>query len=407
MVWSSRPVFISSTFYDMQEERDLLRNVVFPALEERLKSRRVHLEWIDLRVGVANGGAESEEAFEAQVLKVCLEEVKRSRPFLVGLIGDRYGWVPSLERAKSAVEEAAAEEMEWQIAAALDGRSVTDLEIDFGVLSDPEQRKRSVFWFRQPLHYDAMAPHAAAEYSDAVATDPEAPSRARKLEALKDRIRTALPGRVFDYAVEWDGRKVTGLTGWARQVEDELWKELDAETAETRPALTWEEEEREALLDFAEDRARDFAGRASIIDLIIRFARSKPGETRRGLVIVGEAGSGKSALWGALRAPLIKEDLFLLSHAAGASPRAPSVDLMLRRWIAELSVELGVTTALEDNAKDEEVENVFASLLGKIAQRRSVLVLVDAIDQFEATNRGRFATWLPKLWPANVRLVAT
>jgi hypothetical protein len=65
--WSSRPVFITSTFHDMQAERDLLRNVVFPALEERLKTRRIHLEWIDLRVGVASAAAESEEAFEAQL----------------------------------------------------------------------------------------------------------------------------------------------------------------------------------------------------------------------------------------------------------------------------------------------------------------------------------------------------
>jgi len=234
--WSSRPVFITSTFHDMQAERDLLRNVVFPALEEKLKARRVHLEWIDLRVGVANPAAESEAAFEAQVLKVCLEEVKRSRPFLVGLLGDRYGWVPPRERVEAAVEEAAAAEAEKSIAAALEGRSVTDLEIDFGVLSDPGQRKRSLFWFRRPLPYDAMAAETAAEYSDARATDAEAPKRAKRLEALKARVSAALPGHVFDYAAEWDGRKVIDLDGLARQVEDELWKELDAETAEARPA---------------------------------------------------------------------------------------------------------------------------------------------------------------------------
>jgi hypothetical protein len=31
------------------------------------------------------------------------------------------------------------------------GRSVTDLGIRFGVLSDPDQRPRSVFYFRAPL----------------------------------------------------------------------------------------------------------------------------------------------------------------------------------------------------------------------------------------------------------------
>lgn len=74
--WSARPVFITSTFQDMQAERDVLRNFVFPALEERLRARRQHLEWIDLRVGVATAGEAEEAKRELQVLKVCLEEVR-------------------------------------------------------------------------------------------------------------------------------------------------------------------------------------------------------------------------------------------------------------------------------------------------------------------------------------------
>ena len=47
--WSARPVFITSTFRDMQAERDHLRDHVFPVLEERLRERRRYLEPIDLR----------------------------------------------------------------------------------------------------------------------------------------------------------------------------------------------------------------------------------------------------------------------------------------------------------------------------------------------------------------------
>jgi len=47
----TRPIFITSTFRDMHAERDHLRNVVFPELEERLRQRRHHLEPIDLRWG--------------------------------------------------------------------------------------------------------------------------------------------------------------------------------------------------------------------------------------------------------------------------------------------------------------------------------------------------------------------
>jgi len=92
--WKTRPVFISSTFRDMQAERDYLRQVVFPRVEEELRKGRIQLEPIDLRQGVETAELESEEAREQLVLKVCLEEIQQSRPFLIVLLGDRYDWLP-------------------------------------------------------------------------------------------------------------------------------------------------------------------------------------------------------------------------------------------------------------------------------------------------------------------------
>ena len=77
--WRARPVFISSTFKDMQAERDYLRSHVFPRLEEKLRERRHQFEPIDLRMGVETAELGSVEAREALVLKVCLEEIQRDR----------------------------------------------------------------------------------------------------------------------------------------------------------------------------------------------------------------------------------------------------------------------------------------------------------------------------------------
>ena len=54
------PLFMSSTFRDMHAERDVLNNVVFPALAERLRARRCRLEPIDLRVGVETADTQTE-----------------------------------------------------------------------------------------------------------------------------------------------------------------------------------------------------------------------------------------------------------------------------------------------------------------------------------------------------------
>src|SRR4051794_23901953 len=89
-VWRTVRVFISSTFRDMHAERDHLVRVVFPALRERLEKHRVYLVDIDLRWGVTR-----EQVKNDQVLGLCLQQIDECRPFFVGLLGERYGWVPT------------------------------------------------------------------------------------------------------------------------------------------------------------------------------------------------------------------------------------------------------------------------------------------------------------------------
>jgi tetratricopeptide (TPR) repeat protein len=153
-----------------------------------------------------------------------------------------------------------------------------------------------------------------------------------------------------------------------------------------------------------------------------------------GVCITGEPGLGKSSvfadlsralrqdatspsnvptrrgLWGhlfGLKSDPSRPDKIVLAHAAGISARSTSVESMLRRWIGELATFLAVRDPIPAKASTEEVESTFASLLGRAATRTRVVVLIDALNQFEPTIRGRFLTWLPRDWPANARLIAT
>ena len=56
--WKTVRVFISSTFRDMQAERDHLVRFVFPRLREQLLPRRIHLVDVDLRWGVTEEQSE-------------------------------------------------------------------------------------------------------------------------------------------------------------------------------------------------------------------------------------------------------------------------------------------------------------------------------------------------------------
>jgi tetratricopeptide (TPR) repeat protein len=83
-------VFLSSTFRDFAEERDLLVRKVFPELRRKCRERQVELVEVDLRWGITE-----KEAQQGRILPICMTEIDRARPYFLGLLGERYGWIPS------------------------------------------------------------------------------------------------------------------------------------------------------------------------------------------------------------------------------------------------------------------------------------------------------------------------
>ena len=400
-MWRTRPVFVSSTFQDMQAERDHLRTYVFPELEERLRAVRVRLEWVDLRLGIATASLPSESAREQQVLKVCLSEARRCRPFVIVLLGDRYGWVPPDER----VTPAAAEE---GLVGDIAGSSVTDLEIRVGVLAPKSAPHRCFIYLRDSLPYDKMPADVATFYADACDPQPAGQERAARLTTMKQRLEAALPDRMRRYQADWDAERarVTRLEPWGRVVLEDLWHELSQDATTDAPALSPAEAERNAVEDFALDRARDFVGRERLLNYLIRIATASERGAAHGVCVTGEPGAGKSAIVGELMRRLRGTDTFVLAHATDASPRSSSVDAMLTRFVGELAGALGVDPVPKTEGADA-LDARFASLLRTLAARKRVVVIVDGLEQFEQTPRGRFLPWLPKPWPPNMVLFAT
>ncbi|WP_081800221.1 DUF4062 domain-containing protein [Bacteroides faecichinchillae] len=81
-------LFLSSTFCDMNTERDYLVTYIFPRIHQYCATRFLEFIPIDLRWGIPE-----EESRNGLVLTTCLEEVDNSRPFFIGLLGSRYGWM--------------------------------------------------------------------------------------------------------------------------------------------------------------------------------------------------------------------------------------------------------------------------------------------------------------------------
>ena len=91
--------FISSTFSDMERERDILR-AVFKELKPKYKEEGWQLDVVDLRWGINHL-----EGLDNKTMSICLGEIEHCqtvspRPNFIMLVGEYFGWLPLPEEIK-------------------------------------------------------------------------------------------------------------------------------------------------------------------------------------------------------------------------------------------------------------------------------------------------------------------
>jgi hypothetical protein len=377
-------VFVSSTFRDMGAERDELVKRTFPALRKLCESRGVTWGEVDLRWGITNEQ-------RAEVLPICLAEIHRCRPYVIVLLGERYGWVPD------ALDPTLIEQERWLGDHA--GRSVTELEILHGVLNDPAMAEHTFFYLRDPAYVEGKPPGQFREtpLPEELATlgpqeaERRAAARSARLAALKDRIRSGGLPVHEDYP---DPRALGEL----------VLADLSAVIERLYPPgtqpdqLTRETAEHEA---FAASRAGVYIGRPGYFSRLDAHAAGDGPP----LVVLGESGSGKSALlanW-AFSYRKAHPDEIVLMHFIGASPASADWAAMLRRMIGELSRQAGFEIEIPD--KPDALRLAFANALHMAAAKGRVVLVLDALNQLEDREAALDLAWLPAVIPATARIV--
>ena len=144
-------IFVSSTFRDMQAERDHLKKHVLPRLQEELLPYGITVNMTDLRWGI-DTSEEDEVAREEKVLHVCLDAISRDRPYFIGLLGGRYGWIPAEDRVGRLVNALSDEDR--GLLHDVSGKSVTEIEILFGALANSDVFRHSFFFFRNLFFFN-------------------------------------------------------------------------------------------------------------------------------------------------------------------------------------------------------------------------------------------------------------
>lgn len=367
-------VFISSTFKDMKEERDYLVKFTFPQLRKLCESRGVVWGEVDLRWGVPD-----EAVAEGKVLPICLEEIKRCRPYFIGLLGERYGWIPD------AIPDEVIEREPW-LAEHVHGRkSVTELEILHGVLNNPDMTEHAFFYFRDPGYLDRLP--RGAKPSDFRS---ESKDDRERILALKDRIRHSGFPLHEDYP---DPRAFGELV--LRDFSDlinRLFPDVPVDPLDRDAA------DHEA---FGQSRARVYVARQEDFNRLDEHA-SGDGPP---LVILGDSGGGKSALlanW-AIRHREGRSSDLLIMHFIGASPYSADWSAMLRRIMVELKRSFHILQDIPESP--DELRISFAEWLHIAGQKGHIVLILDGLNQLDDQDGAPDLVWLPTAIPTNIRLI--
>ena len=354
-------IFISSTFDDLQTEREAIARQVIPELQVRARSIDLEVVCVDLRWGIPPA-----EARRGGTVRSCLAEVSRCN-FFVGLIGTRYGWIPDRSQFTDAViaEFPVLRDSPPQL-------SITHLEFLQWIASKTDRLAQTFLLQRSP-----------PSDRDDVAMKPH-----RLLRELAERNLEAQPFR--------DSSEL------ARSLTARLWDSIAREFPR-RTARSAFDERSSRHAAYASRLIRDFVGRESTVHEIAASIRS-----RQVTVVTGAVGSGRTSA---------------LSKAVDAYRATNPSDAVLVRFADREGGQLGPSMFAGDiyeaivreparpgsywmDAREAR-EMVNAAFRITAARQRSPQIFVAALDLNLRSVTVEDLDWLPRPAPDWFRLVLT
>lgn len=356
-------VFISSTFKRMEEEREMLINKTFPLLRRIAQERDVMLTEVDLRWGIT-----PEQSQNGKVVEICLEEIENSIPFFIGIIGDRYGWIPN----ESDIPETTLERYDKVNAYLKRELSVTEMEMQFGVLERPENMN-AYFFIKNGNEVDPEEPQ---HYHD-------------KLSLLKDAVLRNTRYPVSGYSSSED---------LSNQVEKCFISLIDKLFPEKSRA-----HEREDTLQNSVANHFCFCY-VPLEDCLGKLDAFMGDRSQSILLVEGESGCGKSSLlanWAKTR----DKDYTVLYHNLSACGQSEPGFAMVRRCLRLLSGTLGMDFEAEQNYEDatSSLSEVISELDGT---DRNLVIILDGIDRISSTHLSQCLSWIPKKL-TNIKIICS
>ncbi|XP_063311499.1 NACHT domain- and WD repeat-containing protein 1 [Pelobates fuscus] len=494
-------IFISSTFSDMAEERDMLMELAYPEIQAFCQKNGLTFEVVDMRWGVRDYAT-----VDHMTTELCMKEIEFCRrtsmgPFFIGLVGQRYGFRPipriineeefiilynKIQRndsdaqllthwfwkdmnavppnyilqpitvhlpyygdtnpARADLQMQDMKKWRWierQLTLALRSaatdaqkeglitseqkhkyfKSVTEYEIEAGLLASKTNELRSVMFFREVKDLEFSAKRS--KYLD-VKEDGSLDTEAQEfLGYLKERIAQNHPHEVKKHIVEISKPTKSSyfkelcdqvIAVVNHQILNYLTREIPSETgSEIQPWLGWLMQEVTHHLSLSHEKSQIFCGQQELLHRILGNIKDEADRIRPPLVISGTSGSGKTALMCKIF-EMLRLDAsnnggpVLVLRLLGTSPQSSEIHDVLKSICYQvcLAFELPAPSTQVTNTYNETVR-FFHQLLTLVSEKRTepLVLILDSLDQLSQSDGAHHLHWLPKECPINVHILVS
>lgn len=350
--------FISSTFRDMDFERDCLNKIVVPKLQEYYLRYGYFIRFFDLRWGVTVNNEDLEER-EKKILRTCFDAIDDCKPFFIALLGHRYGWIPekSLYLSSNKLQGNIYEQI------GIDNPSVTAMEIAYGIFEKQSYNRSLVFIRNQSSYENIKDLEQYVEYD---------PQMTKYAEQLKDTIKRLFSEHNCD-------NHVIQYTANLNKPSESRFKVVSL----------FEEEIRKCVNNYIKIDSNSELNIYEILSEQTLFHYVRPQSctdiiksvlNNESAIIYGDEGSGKTSLSFLISKELKRKGNIVLYHSVGYSDISFDPHEMIWKWTCEFKdYDLWVGDTIQ---KLDSIEKEWKRLcyLNSVVPKQFTII-IDSIDR--------------------------